>query len=54
MTTRNERAPQPQTWVEKDKTIHLTKCGNSETYVEVDHKTGKVTTKTIFRTTKDG
>ncbi len=50
---RDERAPRAQMWIEKDKRITLSTCGPLQTYVEVDTRTGKVTTKTFIKTTRD-
>ena len=46
----NETTPGPQTWIEKDKRITVTTCGQILTYTEVCLKTGKVTTKTFIKT----
>jgi hypothetical protein len=45
-----ENTPGPQTWIEKDKRITVTTCGNIQTYTEVCLKTGRVTTKTFVKT----
>jgi hypothetical protein len=45
-----ETTPGPQTWIEKDKRITVTTCGNIQTYTEVCLKTGRVTTKTFVKT----